>query len=139
MIAQVLARPGLRAKPAMSSCKSESVPLRIELPGRTTAFETSEVRPQVSGIIQQRLFTEGAVVKQGDLLYRIDPRLYESALNQARADLTSAMANAEAAKARAERIGGARQVGCGEPAGSARRAVRRRPPPRRPPSARAPA
>jgi membrane fusion protein (multidrug efflux system) len=84
---------------------AQSVPLRIELPGRTTAFETSEVRPQVSGIIQQRLFTEGAVVKAGQLLYRIDPRLYESALNQARADLTSALANAEAAKARADRSG----------------------------------
>ncbi|MEO6187153.1 MAG: efflux RND transporter periplasmic adaptor subunit [Steroidobacteraceae bacterium] len=84
--------------------KSESVPLRIELPGRTTAFETSEVRPQVSGIIQQRLFTEGAVVKKGTLLYQIDPRLYESALNQARADLASTVANAEAAKARAGRI-----------------------------------
>src|SRR5262245_39628443 len=75
--------------------RTESVPLRIELPGRTTAFETSEVRPQVSGIIQERLFTEGAVVQKGDLLYQIDPRLYESALNQARADLASAEANAE--------------------------------------------
>ncbi len=83
--------------------QARSVPLRIELPGRTTAFETSEVRPQVGGIIQQRLFTEGSVVKAGQLLYRIDPRLYESALNQARADLTSALANAEAAKARADR------------------------------------
>lgn len=83
---------------------SEKVPLLIELPGRTTAFETSEVRPQVSGIIRERLFQEGAVVKEGDLLYRIDPRLYESALGQARAELASATANAEAAKARAERI-----------------------------------
>jgi membrane fusion protein (multidrug efflux system) len=83
--------------------RAQSVPLRIELPGRTTAFETSEVRPQVAGIIQQRLFTEGSVVKAGQLLYQIDPRLYESALNQARADLASALANAEAAKARSER------------------------------------
>ena len=83
---------------------AESVPLRIELPGRTTAFETSEVRPQVSGIIQQRLFTEGAVVKQGTQLYQIDPRLYESALNQARAELASAVANAAASQARAGRI-----------------------------------
>jgi len=83
---------------------AENVPLLIELPGRTTAFETSEVRPQVSGIIRERLFQEGAVVKEGALLYRIDPRLYESALGQARAELASTMANAEAAKARAERI-----------------------------------
>jgi len=83
---------------------TESVPLRLELPGRTTAFEISEVRPQVSGIIQARLFTEGARVKAGDVLYRIDPRLYESALNQARADLASAIATRDAARARAERI-----------------------------------
>jgi membrane fusion protein (multidrug efflux system) len=84
---------------------AERVPFVIELAGRTTAFETSEVRPQVSGIIRERLFQEGAVVQQGALLYRIDPRLYESTLNQARADLASALANAEAAQARAERIG----------------------------------
>jgi len=84
--------------------RSEVVPLRLELPGRTTAFESSEVRPQVSGIVQQRLFTEGATVKAGDLLYQIDPRLYESALNQARADLTSAVATSEAAKMHAQRF-----------------------------------
>jgi membrane fusion protein, multidrug efflux system len=83
----------------------EAVPLRLELPGRTTAFETSEVRPQVSGIIKERLFTEGATVKAGDLLYRIDPRIYEAALNQARADLASATATRDAARTRAERLG----------------------------------
>jgi membrane fusion protein, multidrug efflux system len=83
--------------------KSESVPLRLELPGRTTAFEVSEVRPQVSGIVQERLFTEGATVKAGELLYRIDPRLYESALNQARANLNSALATSESSKMLAQR------------------------------------
>jgi len=86
--------------------RSESVPLRLELPGRTAAFETSEVRPQVSGIIQARLFTEGAVVKAGQVLYRIDPRLYQAALDQARADLASAVASSKAAAARAERLAG---------------------------------
>ena len=85
--------------------RSESVPLRLELPGRTTAFETSEVRPQVSGIIRERLFTEGTMVKAGDLLYRIDPRLYESSLSQARADFASAQATRDASRTRAERIG----------------------------------
>jgi membrane fusion protein, multidrug efflux system len=84
--------------------KPESVPLRVELPGRTAAFETSEVRPQVSGIIQARLFTEGATVHAGDLLYRIDPRIYESAAGQARADLASAIATRNAARARAARF-----------------------------------
>ena len=84
--------------------KQESVPLKLTLPGRTTAFETSEVRPQVSGIIRARLFTEGALVHEGDVLYRIDSRVYESAANEARADLASANANLEAARARANRL-----------------------------------
>ncbi|HEY4214615.1 MAG TPA: efflux RND transporter periplasmic adaptor subunit [Steroidobacteraceae bacterium] len=84
--------------------KREAVPLRLELPGRTAAFETSEVRPQVSGIVQQRLFTEGTVVHAGDILYKIDARLYEAALNQARADLASAIATRDAARTRADRF-----------------------------------
>lgn len=84
--------------------KREAVPLRLQLPGRTAAFETSEVRPQVSGIIQARLFTEGAIVHAGDVLYRIDPRLYEAALNQARADLASAIATRDASRVRADRF-----------------------------------
>lgn len=83
--------------------QSTTVPLTLELPGRTTAYEISEVRPQVSGIIQSRLFTEGATVKAGEELYRIDPRVYEAALEQARADLASAVATANAARTRAER------------------------------------
>ena len=84
--------------------KHEAVPLRLELAGRTAAFEISEVRPQVSGIIQSRLFTEGATVKAGDVLYRIDPRLYDAALREARANLASAVATYEAARVRAERF-----------------------------------
>jgi membrane fusion protein (multidrug efflux system) len=85
--------------------KREGVPLRLVLPGRTTAFETSEVRPQVSGIIQARLFTEGAMVSAGERLYRIDPRVYQSAAGEARADLNSAIAMRDAARARADRFG----------------------------------
>ncbi|MGC4030002.1 MAG: efflux RND transporter periplasmic adaptor subunit [Steroidobacteraceae bacterium] len=81
----------------------ESVPLLLELPGRTTAYETSEVRPQVSGILKERLFTEGATVKAGDVLYRIDPRVYEAALEQARADLSSTKAASNAANVLAGR------------------------------------
>src|SRR3954462_12718515 len=84
--------------------RSEAVPLRLELPGRTTAFESSEVRPQVSGIIQARLFTEGAAVRAGDVLYRIDPRIYESAAGQARADRASAVPTRAPARARADRF-----------------------------------
>ncbi len=85
--------------------KREAVPLRLTLAGRTTAFETSDVRPQVSGIIQARLFTEGATVRAGELLYRIDPRVYQSAVGEARADVASAVATRDASRARADRFG----------------------------------
>jgi membrane fusion protein (multidrug efflux system) len=85
--------------------KREAVPLSLTLPGRTTAFETSEVRPQVSGIIQARKFVEGAMVRAGDVLYVIDPRVTQSAAGQARADLASAIATRDAARARADRFG----------------------------------
>jgi membrane fusion protein (multidrug efflux system) len=91
--------------------KPESVPLRLELAGRTAAFETSEVRPQVSGIIEKRLFREGATVQAGDVLYQIDPRLYEAALREARADLASAVATRDAARVRANRLGELAQSG----------------------------
>lgn len=77
--------------------------LTTELPGRISAYESSEVRPQVSGIIQERLFTEGQLVKKGQTLYQIDARLYRAAANQARANLESAEATSAAARSRAER------------------------------------
>jgi len=77
--------------------------LTTELSGRTAAFETSDVRPQVSGIVRRRLFTEGALVRQGQPLYEIDPRLYRAATNQAQANLQSARASAEATRIQAER------------------------------------
>ncbi|PZU59596.1 MAG: efflux transporter periplasmic adaptor subunit [Sphingobium sp.] len=79
------------------------VPQVVELAGRTTAFQTSEVRPQVSGVIFQRLFTEGTMVTAGQTLYQIDPSLYQASVNQARANLENAGANAEATRARADR------------------------------------
>ena len=83
---------------------AQRVPLTLTLPARTTAFEISEVRPQVSGIIRSRQFTEGALVHEGDVLYRIDPRVYESAAGQARADLASGVATRDAARTRAGRL-----------------------------------
>ena len=83
--------------------KTQTVPLGIELGGRTAAFEMSEVRPQVSGVIQERLFTEGTLVRAGQTLYRIDPSLYQAAAAQARANLASAEATREAAEAKAKR------------------------------------
>lgn len=80
-----------------------SVPVSVELGGRTVAYETSEVRPQINGVIRRRLFDEGGFVKAGQQLYQIDPALYRAAVNQAEANLASARASAEAATARAER------------------------------------
>jgi len=83
--------------------KTESVPLILELPGRTSAYETSEVRPQVSGVIRKRAFTEGAIVHAGQTLYQIDPSIYRAAADQARANLESAGAARAAAEAKASR------------------------------------
>ncbi|WP_192564443.1 efflux RND transporter periplasmic adaptor subunit [Pseudomonas gozinkensis] len=67
--------------------KAENVLLSSDLPGRTSAYRVAEVRPQVSGIIQKRLFSEGAVVKQGQQLYQIDPSAYQAAYDKAKANL----------------------------------------------------
>lgn len=79
------------------------VPLEAELPGRTSAYRKAEVRPQVSGIIQKRLFTEGAEIKAGTPLYQIDPASYKAALASAQAELARAEANLAAAEARESR------------------------------------
>lgn len=81
------------------------VPLQASLSGRTVAYETSEVRPQVSGVIRRRFFAEGSYVRAGQPLFEIDPRLYRAAANEAQANLASARASAEAARARADRLG----------------------------------
>ncbi|WP_404336860.1 efflux RND transporter periplasmic adaptor subunit [Sphingomonas sp. MMS12-HWE2-04] len=80
-----------------------SVAVTAELSGRVTAFETSEVRPQVAGLIKKRLFTEGSIVHAGQTLYQIDPSLYQAAAAEASANLQSARATAEAARVKAER------------------------------------
>lgn len=71
----------------------QKVLFTTELSGRTSPFQIAEVRPQVSGIIQKRLFEEGTDVKMGDTLYQIDPATYEADLASARASLARAQAN----------------------------------------------
>lgn len=78
--------------------------LTSELPGRVSAFQMAEVHPQVNGIVQRRLFTEGANVKAGEVLYQIDPAPYQAALDTAAANLARAEANLPATRKRAERI-----------------------------------
>ncbi|MDV3456070.1 efflux RND transporter periplasmic adaptor subunit [Sphingomonas sp. HF-S4] len=72
--------------------REEPVALSTELPGRTSAYETSDVRPQVNGIIQARLFEEGDMVRKGQPLYRIDPAPYQAQVASARAALARARA-----------------------------------------------
>lgn len=74
-----------------------TVALSQELSGRAVAYQSSEVRPQVTGLIQKRLFAEGSFVRAGQPLYRIDPSLYRAAVGQAEANLASAQAARAAA------------------------------------------
>ena len=75
---------------AVVSIKPERVVLTKELPGRTSAYRVAEIRPQVNGLIQKRRFTEGSLVKAGELLYEIDAAPYQAAYDSAAANLASA-------------------------------------------------
>ena len=81
----------------------QPVTLSTELPGRTSPYETSDVRPQVDGIIRARLFTEGDYVHSGQPLYRIDPVSYEARVANARAALAKARASTIAADSQVRR------------------------------------
>ncbi|MBN2031679.1 MAG: efflux RND transporter periplasmic adaptor subunit [Deltaproteobacteria bacterium] len=81
----------------------QHVLLTTELPGRTSAFRIAEIRPQVSGLIQKRLFTEGSDVKAGQVLYQIDPAPFQAALDNAKAALGRAEASLSATQLRADR------------------------------------
>lgn len=67
----------------VATLKSEPVTLFTRLPGRTSAVKTAQVRPQVSGVILKRLFTEGGNVKEGQSLYQIDPATYQATYDKA--------------------------------------------------------
>ncbi|MBS0293310.1 MAG: efflux RND transporter periplasmic adaptor subunit [Proteobacteria bacterium] len=77
--------------------------LDTTLPGRTRAYLSAEVRPQVSGILQQRLFTEGALVQRGQALYQLDDRSLRAAVDSAEAALAKAEASARTQEATARR------------------------------------
>lgn len=79
------------------------VALTVELPGRTSAVRKAEVRPQVTGIIQKRLFEEGTEIEAGAQLYQIDAATYQAAEATAKAELARAEANIAATEARAKR------------------------------------
>lgn len=83
--------------------RPRNVQITDQLPGRTTAFRVAEVRPQVTGIVQKRLFAEGTEVKAGEQLFQIDPGSYRAALSSAEAALARAEAQAVTARLLAER------------------------------------
>ena len=89
---------------AVVTIQPQKVVMTTELSGRTAAHLVAEVRPQVGGIIQKRLFTEGADVKAGQELYHIDAAPYQAVLNNARAALGRSEANLSAISLKAERM-----------------------------------
>jgi len=89
---------------AIVTVNPERVVLTTELPGRTSAYFVAEIRPQVNGIIQKRLFDEGSDVRAGEVLYQIDPAPYQAAYNNAVAALARSEANLPPIRLKAERF-----------------------------------
>ena len=77
---------------AVLTVKAEDVPITNELPGRVAATRTAEVRPRASGIVIERVFEQGSQVKEGDVLYRIDPAPFQVQVESAEATLRRAKA-----------------------------------------------
>ncbi|MCZ7465409.1 efflux RND transporter periplasmic adaptor subunit [Rhizobium rhizogenes] len=101
-----LAQEGGEMPPAavgVIDLKGHAIPVISELPGRVAATRVSEVRARVSGILQERVFEQGALVKEGDVLYRIDPRLFKVRVSSAQATLRRAEATRDNAKVQLER------------------------------------
>jgi membrane fusion protein (multidrug efflux system) len=110
MLSGSLALTGCDEKPAQQqgagqmpevgvvTLKTEPLQITTELPGRTSAFRVAEVRPQVSGIILKRNFTEGSDIEAGVSLYQIDPATYQAAYESAKGDLAKAQAAANIAQ-----------------------------------------
>jgi membrane fusion protein (multidrug efflux system) len=88
---------------ATLTVQPQELVLTTELPGRTSSYLVAEIRPQVNGIIQKRLFVEGSDVKSGQVLYQIDPAPFQAALDSARAALAKSEANLPAIRSKAER------------------------------------
>src|SRR5690606_19515077 len=86
---------------------SRAVPFTIELPGRIRASSTAEIRPQVNGIVRERVFREGSEVEAGDILYRLEAEAFQAARDAAAATLQgaeAALAGAEARFGRTQRL-----------------------------------
>ena len=90
------------AEVAVLTVELQAVALTTELPGRTSAYRVAEIRPQVSGLLQRRLFTEGADVEAGQVLYQINPATFQAAVDNARANLAAVEKAADKARAALE-------------------------------------
>ncbi|QBL10503.1 efflux RND transporter periplasmic adaptor subunit [Rheinheimera sp. D18] len=99
---------GAPSAPEVGVVTLNTAPLALvtELSGRTTDFRQAQIRPQVNGILQQRMFTEGQLVSAGDVLYKIDAAPYQAALANAKANLGSNKAVAHNVKLKMERLKG---------------------------------
>ncbi len=104
-------QPGAGSGPAQTPTPSvgtvvlhaADIPVEADLTGRVEPSVTSEIRPQVDGIVRERLFQEGALVKKGDLLYRIDSSTYKARFEKAKAGLATARAVLPSVEAKARR------------------------------------
>lgn len=93
--AQKKAPPRQEPEVAVVHMHYEKVTITTELPGRTAAYRIAEIRPQVNGLILKRLFTEGAEIKTGDMLYEIDPAPFQAVYDKAKANLPALQLRAE--------------------------------------------
>ncbi len=84
---------------SVMTVQHREIRLTTELPGRTSACRMAEIRPQVSGLLQKRLFTEGADVKAGQVLYQIDPASFQAAVDNAAANLSAMLKSTGQARA----------------------------------------
>jgi len=84
---------------ATVAVSTQKIALTTELPGRTSAFRVAEIRPQASGLLQKRFFTEGADVKAGQVLYQIDPAPFQAVVDSAQANLAAMKKSVERARA----------------------------------------
>jgi membrane fusion protein (multidrug efflux system) len=101
---QQAAPPPAIPEVAIVTVNPERVVLTTELPGRVSAYFVAEIRPQVNGIVQERLFNEGSDVNAGSVLYQIDPAPYQAAYKNAVAALARSEANLPPIRLKAERF-----------------------------------
>jgi membrane fusion protein (multidrug efflux system) len=94
------ARPPEQVK--VTPVVQKDVPIYAEWVGTTIGYVTAQIRARVSGYLISQNYKEGTLVKTGDLLFQIDPRPYQNALNQSRAQLRQAESQVEGAKAQVE-------------------------------------